>query len=490
MYQHRELSRRRFLWSCASVPAALSVTRLTISAASDPWAVAQTVLSRIQPPAFPDREFLVTQFGARPDGKTDCTQAFRKAILACHQAGGGRVVVPAGEYLTGPIHLLSGVNLFVAEGATIRFVTDPKRYLPVVLTRFEGVECMNYSPLIYAYEARRVAVTGKGVLDGQAGPEHWWPWKGRRESGWREGQPHQEPARQKLFEMAERDVPVKERVFGEGSYLRPSFIEPYRCQDVLIEGVTIRNSPMWVIHPVLCRNVTVRGVTVESHGPNNDGCNPECSQDVLIENCSFNTGDDCIAIKSGRNRDGRRVNVPSENIVIRRCRMKDGHGGVTIGSETSGGVRYVFAEECVMDSPRLDRVLRIKTNSVRGGTIEHIYLRRIQVGQVADAVVHVDLYYEEGDRGQYPPTVRDIEVRDLTSQKSRYALYLRGYPHAPIQDIRLVNCVFENVARPNLIEHVRNLAAENVTLNGQPWQLAFKHSLIRRGWPMRLSDAA
>jgi polygalacturonase len=219
---------------------------------------------------------------------------------------------------------------------------------------------------------------------------------------------------------------------------------------------------MWEIHPVLSTNVTVRRVTVISHGPNNDGCDPESCTDVLIKDCIFDTGDDCIALKSGRNRDGRRVGVPCQNVVIQGCVMRDGHGGVTIGSETSGGVRNVFAEDCRMDSPNLDRALRIKTNSVRGGIIEHIYMRNVQVGQVADAAIHADLFYEEGDAGAFKPVVRNIEVRNLTCRKSRYALYLRGYKDAPIRDVRLAQCTFDNVARPNRIENVEGLALTDV----------------------------
>jgi polygalacturonase len=225
---------------------------------------------------------------------------------------------------------------------------------------------------------------------------------------------------------------------------------------------------MWQIHPVLCTNVTVRGVKAISHGPNNDGCNPESSRDVLIEDCLFDTGDDCIAIKSGRNRDGRRVGVPSENIIIRNCRMQDGHGGVTIGSEASGGVRNVFAEKCRMDSPNLDRALRLKTNSVRGGFIENIFMRNVTVGQVADAVLRIDLFYEEGNAGQFPPSVRRIEMMDVTSKKSKYALYLRGYPQTPLRDIRLARCSFENVSTPDIIENVEGLSLEQVLVNGNP----------------------
>ena len=433
------------------------------------WASVPAILDRVKAPAFPDRQFQVTGYGAVGDGKTDCTAAFRRAIEACSRAGGGRVVVPAGDYLTGPICLKSNVNLNVPAGATLRFSRDPRQYLPVVYTRWEGIECMNYSPLISAFEQENIAVTGDGVLDGQADNEHWWPWCGNARFGWKPGEPSQVRARTRLAEMGEKDVPVLERVFGEGAFLRPNLIQTYRCRNVLIEDIAIHSAPMWQIHPVLSANVVVRRVKMVSHGPNNDGCNPECCRDALIEDCLFDTGDDCIAIKSGRNRDGRRVGTPSENIVIRRCQMKDGHGGVTIGSEASGGVRNVFAENCRMDSPNLDRVLRIKTNSVRGGVIERIRMRDVTVEQVADAVLHIDLYYEEGDKGQFPPVVRDIEMRDVTCGKSNYALYLRGYPSAPIRDIRLEDCRFDNVAKPSVLENVDGLAVSNVSVNGIRW---------------------
>lgn len=431
------------------------------------WDLVPDILARIRPPTFSDRDFPVTDYGAVGDGETEATQAFRQAIEACNNAGGGRVVVPAGVFLTGPIRLLSDVNLHVQDGATVRFVRDPAAYLPAVYTRWEGVELMNYAPLIYAFEQENVAVTGGGTLDGQATNEHWWPWKGREEYGWTEGMPHQQEARDRLFQMAEEGVPVEERVFGEGDYLRPSFLHPYRCRNVLIDGVTIVRSPMWVVHPVLCSNVTVRGLTVESHGPNNDGCNPESCTDVLIEDCFFDTGDDCIAIKSGRNADGRRLAEPSAFIVVRNCTMRDGHGGVVIGSEMSGGAHHVYAENCQMDSPNLERVLRIKTNSVRGGTVEEVYMRNIEVGQVADAVVRINFLYEEGDAGAFDPTVRGIHVEGVTSEASEYGLYLIGYADAPIRDVHLTDCRFQNVEAGNVIEHVEGLVLQDVFLNGE-----------------------
>jgi polygalacturonase len=231
---------------------------------------------------------------------------------------------------------------------------------------------------------------------------------------------------------------------------------------VLIEGITVKNSPMWCVHPVLCENVTVRGITVDSHGPNNDGCNPESCRWVLIEGCHFDTGDDCIAIKSGRNADGRRLAAPSEYYLIRNCQMRDGHGGVVLGSEMSGGVRNIFVENCHMDSPRLDRAIRLKSNSLRGGFLENLFVRNIEVGEVKESVVHVNLRYEGGE-GEFFPRVRNVYVSNVTAQKCRYPLYLLGLPERPIENVVLENCTFTAAKEPSVIEHVDELVFRNVT---------------------------
>ncbi len=452
-------SRRQALAALAAVAA-----RSAARAADDPWAALPSLLARIQAPRFASGDFELTRFGAKPDGKTDCTAAFRSAIDAAVKAGGGRVVVPEGVFLTGAIHLKSNINLHVARGATIKFNPDPRQY-PNVLTRFEGLECMNYSPLVYAFGQRNVAITGSGTLDGQATCDSWWPWGGKRRCS---AEPNdQKKARAALMEMAEKGVPPEKRVFGDGGYLRPMFVQPYNCENVLIEGVTILNSPMYEIHPVLCRNVTVRNVTVSSHGPNNDGCNPESSDGVLIDGCTFDTGDDCIAIKSGRNADGRRIAKPSQNIVVQNCTMKDGHGGVTIGSECSGGVRNVYARNCKMDSPNLDRVLRFKNNAMRGGVIEHIYMRDIDVGQVSGPAIEVDLMYEEGPNGPFKPVVADIEVVNVKVRKCRSAMSIRGYKDAPVRGIRIRDCAFEQATQKDILENVEDVKFERVTVNGK-----------------------
>jgi polygalacturonase len=443
-----------------------SVPGQSTAPAADGWSALPSITARIVSPTFPDREFRVTAFGAVGDGVTNCTSAFATAISKCNASGGGRVVVPAGAYLTGAIHLKSNVNLEVQKGATIIFSTDPAAYLPVVYTRWEGIECLNYSALIYAYGQSNIAVTGEGVLDGRGSPERWWNWKGNAESGWKKGSPSQKDARAKLMAMAEQGVPVEQRVFGDASFLRPNFFQSYKCENVLVRGVTFRNSPMWFLHPVLCRNVSFMEVTVEGLGPNNDGCDPESCTDVLIEKCFFNTGDDCIAIKSGRNADGRRVNVPTRNVVIRGCAMREGHGGVVIGSEISGGVANVFAEECTMDSPNLERALRIKTNAVRGGIIENIFMRNIRVGQVSEAVVKVDYYYEEGDTGPSTPVVRNIGIERLDCKQSRFAVWIRAYDRSPAANVSLIHCTFDEVAEPDVLDNVKDLTFIDVKRGG------------------------
>jgi polygalacturonase len=429
---------------------------------------AAAIMKFIEPPTFPKRDFVITDFGAVGDGEKLCSRALGDAIRACSQAGGGAVVVPKGRFLTGAVHLESNVNLHLAEGATLAFSTDTSHYLPAVFTRFEGTECMNYSPFIYAFEKTNIAVTGSGVLDGQAGPEHWWPWAGKERAEYKKGMPNQEADRNSLTGMGDRNVPVARRLFGEGHLLRPNFIQPCRCTNVLLEGFKMVNSPMWEINPVLCRNVTVRGIDIDTHGPNNDGCDPESCDGVLIADCSFSTGDDCIAVKAGRNQDGRRVNVPCQNVLIRNCTMKDGHGGVSIGSEVSGGIRNVLTENCQMSSPNLERALRIKTNSYRGGVIENIAFRNVTVGEVAEAVIEVDYFYQEGEGGPFNPVVRDIDVANVTCRKSKHAIFMRGYKTSPVGGVTIADCNFQNSSQGVHMQEVDDVKLHAVKVNGKP----------------------
>ena len=463
------MDRREFLEICAAIGlgAAFLDAGFGQQSASDPWKSEYTrILKRIRAPKFRRRDFPITRFGAVGDGKTLATAAIRRAIEECSKRGGGRVVVPPGVWLSGAIHLKSNVNLHVSKSATIRFSTDPSDYMPLVRTRWEGMELMHISPLIYAYEQTNIAVTGAGTLDGQ-GKSFFWKWHGNPNYGGNPAVLSQRPARNRLYEMMDKNVPLAERVFGPEFPLRPQFIQPYNCRNVLIEGVTIIDSPMWEVHPVLCENVTVRGIRIESHGPNNDGCDPESCRDVLIESCYFDTGDDCIAIKSGRNNDGRRLNAPSENIIIRNCTMKDGHGGITIGSEISGGVRNVFAIGNRLDSPDLWTALRVKNNASRGGMLENLYFRDTVVGQVSRAVVEIDFNYEEGSKGNYVPLVRNYVVDGLTCRKGNRAVDLQGLENAPLFDVIMKNCSFDAVDKASIIRNVRGLKLENISIGGK-----------------------
>lgn len=463
------MDRRAFIHR-AGAAAALSFCGNTFASGSsaEAWQRAADIARNIRPPVIPARVFDIRKFGAVPDGTTLNTGAIARAIEACAQAGGGRVVVPAGTFLTGAIHLKSNVNLHVEEAATLRFDTNPASY-PLVFTRWEGMELMNYSPLIYARREKNIAITGKGTLDGQSSEQHWWKWKGRWGGtvpyGWTEGMPDQRPARARLFQMAEDGVPVEQRVFGDGSMLRPPFIQPYECENVLIEDIRVRNSPFWNIHPVLSRNVIIRGVDIFGHGPNNDGIDPESVDHVLIENCSFDTGDDCIAVNSGRNADGRRLNVPSQNILVRNCRMKEGHGGVVVGSQISGGARWVFAEHCQMDSPDLWYAIRFKNNALRGGLLENFYYRDIDVGQVGRAAITCDFNYEEGPNGPFIPQLRNVVVERLRVKNAVRVLDSQGIPQAPVNDITLRDCEFHGVTQPSIVKYTREVKLEKVRVN-------------------------
>ncbi len=379
-------------------------------------------------------------------------------------------MVPAGHYYTGAISLQSGVNLVVSKGAVIEFVFDPELY-PIVKTRWEGIDCYNLQPCIYAYGAKDIAVTGEGTIDGGGTNDTWWKWCGAAKYGWKEGTVSQRNgARARLLRMAEDGVKADERRFGPEDGLRPQLINFHSCNGILIEDVTLLRSPFWVIHPLLSENVTVRRVKINNNGPNGDGCDPESCKGVLIEDCFFNTGDDCIAIKSGRNADGRLWNRPSENIIVRNCEMKNGHGGVVIGSEISGGCRNVFVENNLMDSPNLDRVIRIKTNTCRGGVIENVYVRNVEVGRCRESVLKINLDYERNEIccRNFVPKVRNINLDSVTCGRSMYGVQIIALDKGVcVSDINVSNCRFDNVAKGNYISgKTRDINFDNLYVNG------------------------
>ncbi|MCD0468890.1 glycoside hydrolase family 28 protein [Flavobacterium sp. JAS] len=438
---------------------------------ADPWKKMDLIVKSIPQTHFLDKTYNVMDYGAVADGKTSNTAVFEKAIKACAENGGGKVLVPNGKYLTGPIHLESNVNLHLDDQAEILFSIDSKEY-PLVHTSFEGTELMNHSPLIYVKNKTNVAITGKGTLNGQANNSNWWIWAGSKMYGWEKGIPSQNDPlnRIALIEMAEKGISVSDRVFGEGHYLRPNFIEFFQCNTVLVKDITVINAPFWILHPIKSNNVIVDGITVNSHGPNNDGCDPEYSQNVIIRNCTFNTGDDCIAIKSGRDADGRRVGIPSKNIIVQNCKMIDGHGGVVMGSEISGGVNNVFVENCVMDSPNLERAIRIKTNSKRGGTTEDIYVRNLEVGTVKECVLRATMFYDVygSQLGNFIPAIKNISLENIKVKNGgKYGILADGYKESPIENITFKDVVIEKVDSVYSLKNVKNINFISTYINGK-----------------------
>lgn len=454
----------------------------------------RSIEQRIVAPTFPQCNYPITRYGASTKHDAAHNQkAINRAIATCAKKGGGSVVVPAGIWHTGAIRLLSGVQLVVEKDAVLQFDFAPELY-PLVRTCWEGLDIMNYSPCIYAYQVENIAIVGEGTIDGGGTLDTWWPWCGASKYGFKAGQTSQAQNmpyagdtirfqakdkdgqrltnRSMLFWMSDNNVPVEQRLFGSNCGMRPPLVNFFECKNILIEGVTLLRSPFWVITPTLSKNITVRNCKIINNGPNGDGCDPESCEDVLIEGCLFHTGDDCIAIKSGRNGDGRRRNVSSRNIIIRNCVMEDGHGGVVVGSEISGGVQNVFAENCKMDSPNLDRVLRIKTNTCRGGVTEGIYMRNIEVGQCREAVMRINLQYEPKEPSQrgFIPTVRNVFMERVTCQKSRYGILLNGLDSlSNIHNIYVRDCSFQGVSDEPVkrtgMSH--NLHFENLFVNQQ-----------------------
>ncbi len=410
----------------------------------------------IEAPTFRETDYLITDYGAVADAQTDALPAIREAITRCSNDGGGRVVVPAGKFFCkGPIVLKSNVNLYVAEGAEVIFSHDEKDYLPAVPTRWEGTELFNYSPLVYAYNVKNIAITGRGTLNGR-GSLNMATWK-----------PRQKPDQQRLRDMGRRVVPLYGRLFGEGSVLRPAFVEPVSCSNVLIEGVTIIDSPFWVIHPLCCENVTVRGVTVDSTNENNDGCDPESCLNVLIEGCRFRTGDDGIAIKSGRDNDAWRVGQPSQNIIIRDCVFDSKINGICIGSEISGGVRGVFVENVKILNAT--DALYFKSNLDRGGYICDVYIRNVEVGEVRSSLVKFEPDYKSESRGDHPTLFKGFVIENVTALGAAgTGIDISGFPQRPVSDVTIRNLSLAKTPVPLRVANAENVRLENVTIAGKP----------------------
>lgn len=380
-------------------------------------------------PVIPAGVFDVKDYGAVGDGKTPDTKAFADAIKACAEAGGGTVLIPEGTYFTGPIHLKGNINLHVHKSATLIFSDRPADYLPAVLTRWEGMECMSFSPLIYARDCENVALTGKGIIDGNG--QSWWHWK-----------KGQHITAERLYEACLKEPDPAKRIFADtADVLRPPLVQFFNCSNVLVEGPEFRSGPMWTIHPVRCENLIVRDIRVITSGPNNDGVNPDGCRNVLVEHCYFDTGDDCVTLKSGINEEGWRIGKPTENVVIRHIETRRGHGGVVIGSDMSGGVRNVYAHHCTFNGT--ERGLRIKSMKGRGGIVENIWFEDVEMDSIVGQAVQLNMYYQSSTfppAGDSLPLFRNIFIRNVHCGYAGWqAINILGRPDLAIQNVQVEN---------------------------------------------------
>lgn len=407
----------------------------------------------------------VRDYGAAGSGQTKDTEAIRKAIDAAASAGGGTVYFPAGQYLTGSIHLKSNITLYLDAGAVLKFSEDFDDYLPMVQSRWEGTECTNFSPPIYAYRAENIAIVGRGLIDGQG--RVWWDYM-RKARGQAAEKTKAEPSRWfKLFAGNNAGSPSKGRWEQIGNFLRPPMIQPFECRNVRIEGVSLQNPPFWTVNPVYCDNVTVTGISIKNPGdsPNTDGINPDSCRNVHISDCHISVGDDCITIKSGRDEDGRRVGRPCENITVTNCTMLDGHGGVVIGSEMSGGVRKVAISNCIFDGT--ERGIRIKTTRGRGGAIEDIRVSNIVMSNVTRTPFDLNMYYEkvpEEPLSERTPALRNMHFSDITVKGAPVAGFILGLPEMPVENVTFSHINIE--AEKGLsCKDAKNIAFRDVQIN-------------------------
>ncbi|TXF99096.1 glycoside hydrolase family 28 protein [Massilia arenae] len=579
--------------------AAAAAAALANAAHPDPWKRAADIVARFATPlAFRDEDFVITAHGAKPctlvkvkgqteslvegtldtpaPGSPDCYPAIAAAIAACHAKGGGRVVIPKGEwYCAGPIVLRSNVHVHLAAGARVHFSANPTHYAQhgehdcgkngkLVLSRWQGNDCLNYSPMVYAINQTNIALTGEdwtSILNGQGGvpfepgfadgPECWWDWKGRGKPVRKRTEVYANPnnpsldkvvpgidaRRQASIEgegdrwqtdsrylpaLSEAGVPVEKRVFGHGHFLRPCMIELIGCNKVLLQGYQVNAAPFWLHHPVACRDLLIRRVNMESLGPNSDGFDPEACDGVLVDDCLFNNGDDCIAIKSGKNLDTG--HGPTRNVVIRNCVMNSGHGGVTLGSEMAGGIEHVYAEKLEFRNIHwkgdpLNTAIRLKTNMNRGGFLRHLYVRDVTlphgvatepmlykplpgaheikepVASTAGAIITIDCDYVPGDDTMRirPPQVSDIEISNVRTSnvdtgKGSFSCYqafvllgpvassFNGKPGTaipPIARVRISDSDFgtpRNTAKPWFLHNAIDITLDNVTIAGKRYK--------------------
>jgi polygalacturonase len=416
------------------------------------WTRIDAIVAAIERPRIPARVFDVARRGGVADGRTDALPAIRSAIDEAAAAGGGRVVLGRGVWLSkGPVHLKSRIELHLEEGARLLFSPDPADYLPVVKTRWEGTEVMTYSPLVYARDVEDVAITGPGTIDGN------------RESGFHAWHPKAEPDFQRLRRMGFDLVPVEQRVFGAGTHLRPPLLQIFGGKRVLLDGYTITNAAFWVNHLAYTEHATVRGLRVDSRFPNNDGVDVDSSRYVLIEKCVFTTGDDSVVIKSGRDADGRKVARPSEHVVVRDNDM-GGEDGIALGSEMSGGIRHVFFTDNVLRKGA--SAIRFKANLDRGGTVEDVGVRNFTV-ESFERLFWFQLDYPGELGGNFPARYRNIVFENFRVQDVGTFFEAHAPASAPLADVLLRGITVNSAKTPFVLENVEGLRLQDVTIAGK-----------------------
>lgn len=413
---------------------------------------AAALVKSIRVPTFPKREVRVV---LDPEAKDfDARRTIQGEIDSLNRLGGGRVIVASGTwYIKGPLRLTSNIDLHLEEGATLLFSDDPDDYLPAVLTRWEGTEMFGYSPFVYAYHAHNVAITGSGTINGN---------RASKGSGWRRKGSDQQ---RQLRTAGRNGDPVYEREFGEWGFLHPSLIQFFGCSSVLVEGISTVDALFWGVHIVYSNDVTVRGIHVRSTHTNNDGVDIDSSYRVVVEKCTFTTGDDCIAIKSGRDADGRLVGKPSESIVIQNCVMEEGgSAGVALGSEMSGGIRNIFITKCVMRD--VETVLDLKSNLDRGGVIENVRVWDITVG-TSETVFEVTTVYHGYSGGSFVPLIRDIRLDAVAVKRSKRGIVIKGAAESPVENVIISSMVIDNVDVPQQVAHAKGLVVSGSSMNHQ-----------------------
>ena len=440
-----------FLYSC-STPTVEENTQLV---------TAKSIIEQISEPIIPEFSLNVMDFGAVSDSVTDNKFAFQNAIEELDKKGGGTLHVPSGCYLlNGPVHLKSNMNLHLEEGVRLKFGSNPLDYLPVVSTSWEGTFLYNYSPFIYAKDCKNIAITGKGIIDGNAS-KTWAQWR------------DQQSADQLLSrEMNHANVPISDRVFGEGHYLRPHLVQFFDCQNVKVEGVKMIDSPFWCLHLLRCENVIVRAVRYDAQNKNNDGIDPEYSKNVLIEDVIFNNSDDNVAIKAGRDNEGRASKVRSENIVVRNCKFMGLHA-LVIGSEMSAGVQNVFVENCGF-AGKLKRGIYLKSNPDRGGFMKNIYLKNIDLGEVQDCIYITSFYHNEGEG--HVTTIEDVYFENISCKKATAGgIVIQGFPEKKISDIYFKNIRIDSVMNAMSMTDTENIIFSNIIIGDQANAPSFVH---------------